>query len=70
MEFVELASGFGEVFVVEFGDASLFFLHFGAAIVVQVLGCGADLVDEFGGGSLGKGEGFKASVVRVSDISF
>ncbi len=35
VEFVELASGFVEVFVVEFGDAPLFFLHLGGAVGVE-----------------------------------
>ena len=35
MEFGELGGGFVEVFVVEFGDSPLFFLHLGAAILVK-----------------------------------
>ena len=33
-----MAGGFVEVFVVEFGDAPLFFLHLGGAVSVEILG--------------------------------
>ena len=54
MEFVELAGRLVEVFVVEFGDAPLFAFHLGGAVVVEVLGGGADSGDEVGGWGKGK----------------
>ena len=70
MKFVELAGGFVEIFVIEFGDAALFFLHLGRAVFVEFLGGGADGGDEVGGWGLGEREGFKAGVVSVGNISF
>jgi hypothetical protein len=46
VEFVELAGGFVEVFVVKLGDAPLFAFHLGGAVVVEFLGGGADLLDK------------------------
>ena len=69
MEFGELGSGFVEVFVVEFGDSPLFFLHLGGAVVVEFLGGGTDIGDELEGWGLGEGEGFKAGVVSVASIA-
>ena len=70
VKFVELAGGFVEEFVVEGGDAPLFFLHLVGAVLVESLGGGADLVDEFGSGGWGEGEGFKTGCVGVGDIGF
>ena len=56
VEFVELAGGFVEVFIVEFGDAPLFAFHLGGAVVVEFLRGSADGGDEIGGGVWGKGK--------------
>jgi hypothetical protein len=40
--FCQLAGGFVEVFVVEFGDAPLFLFHLLGAVVVELLGDGAE----------------------------
>jgi len=61
VEFGELGGRLVEIFVVEFGDAPLLFLHLGAAVVVEFLGGGANGGDEVGSWELGKGEGFEAS---------
>jgi hypothetical protein len=42
VEFGKLAAGFVEKFVVEGGDAPLFFLHLFGAVGVEGLGGGAD----------------------------
>ena len=70
MKFVELAGGFVEIFVIEFGDAPLFFLHLGRAVGVEFLGSGADGGADGGGWGLGKGEGFKTGVVSVASSIF
>ena len=70
MKFVKLATRLVGILVVEFGDAPLFAFHLSAAVVMEFLGSGADLFDEVWIGGLGKGEGFKASVVSVGNISF
>ena len=48
MELKELAGRLVEVFVVELGDAPLFFQHLGAAVVVKVLGGGSDSGNQVG----------------------
>jgi len=49
VEFEELAGGFVEVFVVEFGDAPLFTFHLGGTVGVEFLGDRADVCNEVGG---------------------
>jgi len=66
----ELAGGFVEVFVVEFGDAPLFFLHLGGAVGVEILGDRSNRGDEFRMWGLRKGEGFKTGVVSVGNVCF
>ncbi len=63
MEFVELAAGFVKKFVVEGGDAPLFFVHLFGAVGVEGLGGGADCGDLFGGGVWGKGKVSKQVVL-------
>ena len=70
VEFGELGGAFVEVFVVEFGDAPLFFLHLGAAILVKIDRCFADGFDLFGDRGLREGEGFKTGVVGVARVAF
>ena len=68
VELGELAGGFVEEGVVEFGDAPLFGFHLLTAVFVQFEGFGSDGFDFCFGWVLRKGEGFKASFVRVSNI--
>ena len=79
MKFIELAGGFVEVFVVEFGDTPLFGFHLLTAILMEFLHGGADLLGEgkglkplvFGVGvELWEWEGFKTGIVSVSSIAF
>lgn len=70
MEFGELAGGFVEKLVIEFGDAVLMFFHHLAAIVVEVDRGLADFLNDFCGWGLGKWEGFKASVMGIGNIGF
>ena len=70
MKFVELAGGFVEIFVIEFGDAPLFAFHLLRSVVVEFLGGGADGGDEVGGWFLGEGEGFKTGRVSVTSSIF